>query len=120
MKRKTRRASKKKTSLKAQNSGKEISKKKQSSDVELLEMLIRKIIEKLEKNSCETKVQDALKAIQLKQKLTSASDIGVSSGKTRIGQAEKLFWEMIDEIRKEELSKLDLQSREDMVKSKKS
>ena len=83
-------------------------------------MLIKKIIEKLEKNSCEAKVQDALKAIQLKQKLAPASDASFSSGKNRICQAEKMFWKMIDEIRKEELSKLDLQPSGDMVKGKKS
>jgi len=71
-------------------------------------MLVKKIIEKLEENSCETKVGDALKAIQLKQKLAAASNASSSVSKTRICQAEKMFWEMIDEIRKEELSKLGL------------
>jgi hypothetical protein len=89
-------------------------------DLELLEMLINKIIEKLEKNSCEARVQDALKAIQLKLKLAPASDAGFSSGKNRIFRAEKMFWEMIEQIRKEELSKLDLEPREDRVKSRKS
>ncbi|MGB8656920.1 MAG: hypothetical protein WCE90_03935 [Candidatus Zixiibacteriota bacterium] len=39
------------------------------SDLRLLEMLIAKFIEKSEKNGFEPKVQDALKAIQLKLKL---------------------------------------------------
>ncbi|MFQ6031334.1 MAG: hypothetical protein ACE5K2_00305 [Candidatus Zixiibacteriota bacterium] len=139
IKRKTKRESKKRTTLKAHhltqpqgtdfvnsgNSCKKSSKKKQASrhrirvspgtglrDLELLEMLIKKIIEKLEKNSCETKVGDALKAIQLKQRLASTSDGRSSSGRSGISQAsrhriraERMFWEMIDQIRKEELSK---------------
>jgi hypothetical protein len=120
MKRKTKRGSKKKASLKAQNSGRKISKRKHISDLELLEMLIKRIIEKLEKNSCEAKVQDALKAIQLKQKLTLDSNTSLSSSKNRICEAEKMFWEMIDEIRKEELSKPSLQLKKDMLKGKKS
>ena len=118
MKRKTKKGCKKKTT-------KSISKKKQISDLELLEMLIKKIIEKLEKNSWQAKIQDILRAIQLKQKLASSSPQGPSSDhassslrKSQISQAEKMFWEMIDQIREEELGKLALQSREDMVKSK--
>jgi len=65
---------------------------RQISDLRLLEMLINKFIEKLEKNGFEPKVQDALKAIQLKQKLAQTSE------------AEKIFWELIDQLRKEELS----------------
>jgi transposase len=126
MKRKTKIGSRKKNTLNAQNSGlkvrnsgKRTSRKKKSSpsgrrrslkrragDAELLEMLIKKIIEKLEKNSCEAKVQDALRAIQLKQKLAKNWGAGFSSGGSPVGEAEKSFWEMIDQIRKEELSKL--------------
>jgi len=65
----------------------------QISDLRLLEMLINKFIEKLEKNGFEPKVQDALRAIQLKQKLAQTSE------------AEKIFWELIDQLRKEELNK---------------
>jgi hypothetical protein len=92
MKTKTKRGSKRKTTKKS-------SKKKQVSpgtglrDLELLEMLIKKIIKKLEENSYEPKVQDALKAIQLKQKLVQTS------------RAEKIFWQAIDEIRRSELKK---------------
>lgn len=64
---------------------------RQISDLRLLEMLINKFIEKLEKNGFEPKVQDALKAIQLKLKLAQSSE------------AEKIFWELIDQLRKEEL-----------------
>jgi len=76
-----------------------------------LERLIKKIVAKLEKNSWEAKVGDVLKAIQLKQKLDPTSD------KSRISQAEKVFWEMIEKIRKEELSELDIQPRGDIANS---
>jgi hypothetical protein len=75
---------------------KEISKEtgnRQIPDLRLLEILINKFIEKLEKNGFEPKVQDALKVIQLKQKLA------------KTGEGEKIFWELIDQIRKEELGK---------------
>ena len=65
----------------------------QISDLRLLELLINKFIEKLEKNGFEPKVQDALKAIQLKQKLAQTSE------------AERIFWELIDQLKKEELDK---------------
>jgi hypothetical protein len=65
----------------------------QISDLRLLELLINKFIEKLEKNGFEPKVQDALKAIQLKQKLAQTSE------------AEKIFWELIGQLKKEELDK---------------
>ena len=67
----------------------------QISDLRLLELLISKFIEKLEKNGFEPKVQDALKAIQLKQKLAQTSE------------AEKTFWELIDQLKKEELGQGD-------------
>jgi hypothetical protein len=63
----------------------------QVSDLRLLELLINKFIEKVEKNGFEPRVQDALKAIQLKQKLAKTSE------------AEKIFWELIDQLKKEEL-----------------
>ena len=59
----------------------------QISDLRLLELLISKFIEKLEKNGFEPKAQDALKAIQLKQKLAQTSE------------AEKIFWELIDQLK---------------------
>ena len=64
-------------------------------DLKLLEILIQKIIEKLEQNSYEPRVQDALKAIQLKQKLVKTSE------------AEKMFWQEIDDIRTSELERLE-------------
>jgi hypothetical protein len=72
--------------------GKETSDKtKDPPDLKLLEILINKIIKKLEDNSYEPKVQDALKAIQLKQKLAQTSE------------AEKTFWQLIGDIRRLEL-----------------
>lgn len=85
MKRKTKKKIKSKSSSKKADS-------QTISDLRLLELLINKFIEKLEKNGFEPKVQDALKAIQLKQKLAQTSE------------AEKIFWELIDQLRKEELS----------------
>jgi hypothetical protein len=68
-----------------------LDKTKDPPDLRLLEILINKIIKKLEDNSYEPKVQDALKAIQLKQKLAQTSE------------AEKTFWQLIDDIRRQEL-----------------
>jgi len=70
---------------------KTIPKEKLASDLELLEMFINKMKQKLQDHSYEPKMQDALKAIQLKHKLAPASE------------AEKFFWEAIDDIRKEVL-----------------
>jgi hypothetical protein len=67
---------------------------RQISDLRLLDMLINKFLEKLEKNGFEPKVQDALKAIQLKLKLAQSSE------------AEKIFWELIDQLKKEEIGKM--------------
>jgi hypothetical protein len=64
---------------------------KDPEDLKLLKMLINKIIEKLEEGSYQPKVQDALKAIQLKHKLAPESE------------AEKTFWQLIDGIRDSEL-----------------
>jgi muramidase (phage lysozyme) len=64
-------------------------KDEKATDFQLLEKLIKRFIEKLEKNGFEPKVQDVLKAIQLKQKLAQTSE------------AEKIFWELIDQLRKE-------------------
>ncbi len=81
-------------------------------------MLIKKIIEKLEKNSWEAKVQDVLRAIQLKHKLAANSNARPSSGRNRVCDAEGSFWEMIDQMRKEELGEPDHQSTEVTAKGK--
>jgi hypothetical protein len=88
--RKTKRKVQKKT--KAKKSSKKTN-SNQISDLRLLELLINKFIDKLEKNGFEPKAQDVLKAIQLKQKLAQTSEV------------EKLFWELLDQLRNEELGK---------------
>ena len=65
-----------------------------SIQLKFLETLIEKLIKRLEEDSYKPRVQDALKAIQLKQKLVKTSE------------AEKSFWDMIEEVRQEELPKL--------------
>jgi hypothetical protein len=69
-------------------------KEKDPKDLRLLEILIDKTIKRLEENSCEPKIRDALKAIQLKQKVVKTSE------------AEKIFWQEIEAIRRDELPKL--------------
>jgi hypothetical protein len=65
-----------------------------SMQLKFLETLIEKLIKRLEEDSYKPKVQDALKAIQLKQKLVKTSE------------TEKIFWQEIENIRNEELPKL--------------
>ena len=72
----------------------ELSRSEQPKDLKLLEILIDKSIKALEENSCKPKIRDALKAIQLKQKVAKTSE------------AEKIFWDEIEAIRSEELPKL--------------
>jgi len=62
---------------------------------EFLEKLIKKVLRKINSKDCQPKVSDALKAIQLKQKLRKTSE------------AERIFWELIERIRKEELQRLN-------------
>jgi hypothetical protein len=61
-----------------------------NKDLQLLDMLIHKFIENLRQNGLEPRAQDALKAIQLKQKLSKTSE------------KEQIFWELIDQISKDE------------------
>ena len=65
-----------------------------STQLKFLKTLIDKLIKRLEDDSYKPKVQDALKAIQLQQKVAKKS------------QAEKIFWDEIEAIRQEELPKL--------------
>jgi hypothetical protein len=76
-----------------------LDKKEHPTDLMLLDLLIQKIIKKLEENSYEPKVQDALKAIQLKQRLVKTSE------------AEKTFWQLIDDIRSQELGPASLKTQ---------
>jgi len=65
-----------------------------SKNLKFIERLIDKAIKRLEDDSFEPKIQDALKAIQLKEKVAKTSE------------AEKIFWQEIENIRNEELPKL--------------
>lgn len=86
----------------------EFCRREEPNDLKLVEILIDKIIKRLEENSFEPKVQDALKAIQLKQKLSEAK----SAGLVKTSEAVKTFWQAIDEIRMSELERLEnLESR---------
>jgi hypothetical protein len=80
----------------------EFSRREEPNDLKLVEILIDKIIKRLEENSFEPKVQDALKAIQLKQKLSEAK----STGLVKTSEAEKTFWQAIDDISTSEQQRL--------------
>jgi len=60
-----------------------------SLQLKLLDTLVQKIIEALADNSCKVKVGDALRAIQLREKVAKKSE------------AEQIFWQMIEEIKAE-------------------
>ncbi len=60
----------------------------------LLDILIERGIKTLEDKSYKPRIRDALKAIQLKQGLGKAPE------------AEKIFWELIESIRRDELERL--------------
>jgi len=66
---------------------------------EFLEKLIKKVLKRLNSKDYQPKVSDALRAIQLKQRLKKSSE------------AEKIFWELIEKIRKEELERLNNKKR---------
>ena len=67
----------------------EFCRRDEPKDLRLLEILIDKTIKRLEENSCEPKIQDALKAILLKQKVAKTSE------------AEQTFWQLIEDIKSE-------------------
>jgi|GEM_PF-1717728 len=73
-----------------------------SAQLKFLETLIDKLIKRLEEDSYKPKVQDALKAIQLKQKMAKISEVE----RSETHRAEKIFWQEIEAIRNEELPKL--------------
>ena len=66
---------------------------------EFLEKLIKKVLKRINSKDCQPKVSDALRAIQLKQKMRKTLE------------AEKIFWELIERIRKEELQRLNNRKR---------
>ncbi|MCJ7496868.1 MAG: hypothetical protein MUO78_01855 [candidate division Zixibacteria bacterium] len=66
------------------------------SEERFLEELISCLLKKLKSGKYQVKVADAIRAIELKQKMRS---------KEPKKSKEKIFWELIDQIRKEELPK---------------
>lgn len=62
--------------------------------LKLLDLLIHDTVKGLQQKSYKPRIQDALKAIQLRGKVAKASE------------GEKIFWDMIEEIREEELPKM--------------
>jgi hypothetical protein len=74
---------------------KTIPKEKIASDIELLEMFINQMKQKLQDHTYQPRMQDAIKAIQLKHKLAPKSEV------------EETFWGFLDGIRKSEYEKLD-------------
>jgi len=73
-----------------------------SKHLKLLEILIEKSIKRLEDKSFKPKIRDALKAIQLKQKMAKTSEVE----RSETHRAEKIFWQEIEAIRNEVLTKL--------------
>ena len=73
-----------------------------STQLKFLKTLIDKLIKRLEEDSYKPKVQDALKAIQLQQKVAKTSEVE----RSETHRAEKIFWQEIEAIRNEELPKL--------------
>jgi len=65
-----------------------------NNEEKFLEELISCLLKKLKSGKYQVKVAEALKAIELKQKIRS---------KDQKKSKEKVFWELIDQIRKEEL-----------------
>jgi len=81
-----------------------------STRLKLLDTLIDKIIQRMNDNSCQPKIRDALKAIQLKEKLSEAKSVGVFQTseveRSETHRAEQFFWQEIEAIRNDELPKL--------------
>jgi len=72
----------------------ELCRREDSRYLKFIELLIDKSIKRLQSKSYKPKIQDALRAIRLKDKVFQTSE------------AEKSFWQEIETIRNEELPKL--------------
>ena len=83
--------------MKAKRKNRRSKKRKQkvASEEDFLEKLLKKLLKKLNNKDYKPTVSDAIKAIQLKEKLKKTSE------------AEKIFWELIERIRKKELGKIE-------------
>ncbi|MGB2769187.1 MAG: hypothetical protein WBC88_05620 [Candidatus Zixiibacteriota bacterium] len=73
-----------------------------TKSLKFLDVLIDKSIKRLQHKSYKPRIQDVLKAIQLKPAVAKASE--VERSETR--RAEEIFWELIEGIREEQLPKL--------------
>ncbi|MDH4223141.1 MAG: hypothetical protein OEV55_06320 [candidate division Zixibacteria bacterium] len=73
------------------------------NEEKFLEELIQCVLIKLKSGRYQVKVADAIKAIELREKII-AKGRKISPGGF-ISDKEKIFWELIDQIRKEELPK---------------
>ncbi len=71
-----------------------ISRTEDPKHLKLWDTLIDKMIKRVEDNSCRPQIRDALEAIKLKQDVVNSSE------------AEKIFWEEIEAIRRRALPKL--------------
>ena len=72
----------------------ESSRREDTKHSKLLDMLIERCIKRLEDKAYKPRIRDALKAIQLKQEVVKTSE------------SEKIFWELIESIRRDELKRL--------------
>ncbi len=82
------------------DSNSEPSRRDDSELLKFLETLIDKLIKKLDEDSYKPRVQDVLKAIQLKQKVAETF-----KGGNETHRDEKSIWDEIETIRQEELPK---------------
>jgi hypothetical protein len=87
------------------DSGQKDSQDSASRYLEFIELLIDKSIERLKRRTYRPRIQDALKAIQLKEKVVKAVE----------AEEQKAFWDMIEEVRQEELPKLYPESKPEPI-----
>jgi len=75
-----------------------------SKDLKLIQKIIDRGSQKLEDDSYFPRIQDILKAIQLREKLSEAKSVGLKKAVEE--EDQKSFWDMIEEVRQEELPKM--------------
>jgi len=78
------------------DSGQKDSQDRTTRYLEFIELLIDKSIERLKRRTFRPKIQDALRAIRLREKVVQAVE----------AEEQKAFWDMIEEVRQEELPKM--------------
>ena len=75
-----------------------------SKDLKLIQKIIDRGSQMLENDSYFPRIQDVLKAIQLRKKLSEAKSVWMK--KVVEEEDQKAFWDMIEEVRQEELPKM--------------